>query len=54
MVEVAPDNSLKDFAREFSVVKSTISRAFQKLKITRKKNHFIQGARRRKAQGVSG
>lgn len=47
------DATLEELAAPFDVYPSTIDYHLRKMKITRKKNHAISGARRRKKTNVS-
>ena len=53
MVEAHPDATLEELAAPFDVYPSTIDYHLRKLGITRKKNHALQGAGRRKKASVS-
>lgn len=44
MVNLNPDKTLKELAEIFNVSASGIRKALVKLKITRKKDNFLQGA----------
>ena len=53
MVEKNPDATLEELAAPFDVYPSTIDYHLRKLGITRKKNHALSGAGRRKKTSVS-
>lgn len=53
MVEEHPDATLDELAQPFDVYPSTIDYHLRKLGITRKKNHALSGAKRRKKTKVS-
>lgn len=54
MVESRDDATLEELAAPFGVYPSTIDYHLRKMKITRKKNHPVSGARRRKKASVPG
>lgn len=53
MVEEHPDATLEELAQPFGVAHSVIDYHLRKLGITRKKNHALSGAKRRKKTKVS-
>ncbi len=51
-IEKSPDSTLEELAALFGCCFQTIDKWCKKLNVTRKKNHAIRGAKRRKKTGI--
>lgn len=53
-IEETPDYTLSELAERFDCCFQAIDRRLRKLKVTRKKNHAVRGAKRAKKASISG
>jgi transposase-like protein len=54
IIEKQPDYTLEELARKFDCCFQAIDKRLRKLKVTRKKNHAVRGAKRAKKTSISG